>query len=63
MWSGLDDLTRIHILLAPVGGKKILLAICVFIQDVLRPVRASYMGRITVGDILPEMRDVTLSNF
>lgn len=63
MWSSLDDLTRMHMLLAPVSGKEILLAICVFIQDVLRPVRASYMGRISVGNILPETRDVTLSNF
>lgn len=63
MWLGLDDLTRMHMLLAPAGAKEILLAICVFIQGVLRPVQARYMGRIAVDDILPGTRDITLSNF
>lgn len=63
MWSGFGDLARMHMLLALVGGKKILLAICIFIQSVLKPVQARYMGRVAMDDILPETRDVTLSNF
>lgn len=54
---------KLHLIISPPADKRIFMAVCVFIQDVFKPVRARYMGRAEIDDVPMGGYDVAVEDF